>query len=336
MVDMDFSGPWGIDDATATPFFQSQIRLAWGGWSPDALIDRGVIATPATITATGTNTTITVRALSAVIRGMTVTLDSDTPLDVEDAGGTTPTSGQTRIDRIVIHLDFAAREAALMVSPGTPATSGAVAPTLVQEEELDGIWQYELGQVRRVGNVAVTTAMITNLGQALQAPTVYLPPGASPQAKLARGTITVTDTDIRLRRRTTSAINSLADKSLLDPDWTAANLATASWELLSTSRAFQWRIFGGLLQITGDAHRKAASGTIPDAWATVCTIPTTWIPAMRPGTWGHVSAGTNDGNPLSWLFTVPTTGSATLQVRSKFSASQSYANLPLFPIPVGV
>lgn len=338
MPDFDFSGPWeGFeeDNSDATPFLQEQVRLAWGGWAADGISDLG-LGNPGRITATGSDTTVTVEAFTGVFRGITVTLAADADLDVEDAGGTTPSSGQTRIDRVVVRLDFAAQTAVLAVLPGTPATSGATAPALTQQDALDGVWEHELGQVRRVGNVAVTNAMISNIGQRIIAPTVYLPPGTSFVSKGARGTLIVTDTDIYVRRRTSAGTpNSLANRSILDPAWTLASLASTTWEVMSDGRAIQFRIVGGVLQITGYVRRK--TGNVPTtSWSTVATIPVTSIPGVRVQDWQYSCPQPNFGDHILWQLVVPSSGNALLQVRCPTNSGLLAVSISLFQIPVGV
>lgn len=337
MPDLDFSGPWGTesDGSDATPLLQQQIRLAWGGWAADGIVDPGT-ANPGRIVAAGTDTTVTVQNFSAVIRGILVTLDNNADLDVEDFGGTTPTSGQTRIDRVVVRLDFAAQTAVLTVLTGVPATSGATAPALTQQDDLDGVWEHELGQVRRVGNVAVTSAMVTNTGQSVLAAALYLPPGVSAPANAARGTVIYTDTDILLRRRTVSGTpSSLANLSLLNPAWTPMSLASSTYEVMSDGRAIQYRMVGGVLQITGYVRRK--TGNIPTtSWSTVATVPVTSIPGVRVQDWQYDVPQPNFQDRILWQLVVPASGNALLQVRCPTNGGLLAVNITLFQIPVGV
>jgi hypothetical protein len=338
--DLDFSGPWDgtePDGSLSTPFLQSQIRQTWGGGWADGFADDGAAGYLASVTATGTDTTVNVHFFNGVIRGIHVK-NGSTDLDVEDSGGTTPTSGQTRIDRVIIRLDFAAQTGELLVLCGTPASSGAVAPTLTQQDDLDGIWEHELAQIRRVGNVAVTQAMISLTGQRFIAPTVYATANAVVQGvKTLLGTITFTDHDITAYRRTIGGDHtSLQHKSILDPDWTACTLSTSTWEILSSNRAFQYRLRGGVLEITGEAHKKTSTGALSaTGWTMVCTVPVASIPGVAVSQFMHVTCHDSSGDQLSWRLVVPASGVANLQVKANGPASVSTVGLSLFQIPVG-
>lgn len=300
--------------------------------APDGLLAHHLSAGTGDVTVTGSGTVLTVAPHAATVNGFEFTLEDPVDLDAADVG-VAPTSGQSRIDILVYEYDELrdpGDRVTMKIKPGTAGTS-PTAPSLTRTAAL---WESEKLRYTWTAGSSITTSSLQPAdyrvgGLTFVRPDQILPFSARSRLVIRGDQIWVSD-DAAVK-------NTWAYRRLDDPAWNAANLATAAWELISTSRAFQWRLRGGFLEITGDAHRLTSAGTIPGAgWSTVCTIPKTWIPGVLARSFGHISAHYPSGEPLSWQFVVPSTGSATLQVRALTSTALTVANLPLMQIPVGV
>ena len=91
----------------------------------------------------------------AIIRGKVYWLDADTTLTISDN-----TSGNPRIDRVVVEVDWTAQTGRLKVVEGTPAASPS-APTLTQTDGV--LWQFPLAQIAVAnGFTSITSSDITD------------------------------------------------------------------------------------------------------------------------------------------------------------------------------
>ncbi len=106
-------------------------------------VDSGIIGTPdiAPVVTAGTGLTVVIRAnATAALRGHFWT--SGTTGDTLAIAANT--SGQTRVDRVVLRLDRSTWTVRAGISQGTP---GAVAPALVQDPGTTGIYEIPLAEV---------------------------------------------------------------------------------------------------------------------------------------------------------------------------------------------
>jgi hypothetical protein len=298
--------------------------------APDGLLAHHLSAGTGDVTVTGSGTVLTIAPHAAMVDGYTFQLEDALELDAADVG-VAPTSGQSRIDVLVYEYDSTrdpAERVTMKIKPGVSATTPTV-PTLTRTADL---WESEKLRYTWTSGSSITTSSLQPADYRVGGLTFVRPGQILPFT--ARSRLVVRGDEVWVADDAVVK-NTWAYRRLDSPAWTSASLATANWELLSDSRAFQYRVRGGVLEITGDAHRKAASGAIPDAWSTVCTIAASAIPGVATTTFGHISAHYPSGEPLSWQFIVPPSGACQLQVRSKFSTGLTIANLPLMQIPVG-
>lgn len=101
---------------------------------------------------------VRVAAGSAIVRGHYY----DNSVQATVAISAAPAAGYTRIDSVVLELDLSANSISLKVVAGTPATSGAVAPTMTQTET--GIFQLRLADVTvAAGTSSITAGMVSDL-----------------------------------------------------------------------------------------------------------------------------------------------------------------------------
>ncbi len=102
----------------------------------------------------------------AVVRGKVYWLDADTTLTISDN-----TSGNPRIDRVVLEADWATQTIRLKVLEGTPAAT-PTAPSLTQ---VDGtLWQLPLAQIAVTnGFTSITSGNITDEREFVNPPLGY-------------------------------------------------------------------------------------------------------------------------------------------------------------------
>lgn len=110
-----------------------------------------------------TSKSVRVTTGRAVVRGKVYWLDADTTLAISDN-----TSGNPRIDRVVLEADWATQTVRLKVLEGTPSASPS-APSLTQ---VDGtLWQLPLAQVAVAnGFTSITSGDITDEREAIYFP----------------------------------------------------------------------------------------------------------------------------------------------------------------------
>lgn len=169
----ELSYPWGVDasDAVAADsrLYQTGWRELVGGNLPDGVVFDRSNATPANgplyVSATGTNTTLTVGVGSAVVQGALYDNTTIKAIDVATIG-TQPSAGQSRTDSVILKYDPTATPASSRLSvqlkPGTPATSGSQqAPSLTKDPA--GIWEVEIARVTRASASNITQVNITQL-----------------------------------------------------------------------------------------------------------------------------------------------------------------------------
>lgn len=297
--------------------------------APDGLLAHYLSAGTGDVTVTGSGTVLTVAAHAAAVDGYEYILDEPKDLDAADVG-VAPTSGQSRIDILVYEYDSArpaAERIQLKIKPGTSATT-PTAPSLTRTADL---WESEKLRYTWVSGSSITTSSLQPADYRVGGLTIARPGSILPFSARSRLVIRGDETWVA----DDAAVKNTWEYRRLDsPPWSAATLQS-NWELISGSRAFQYRLVGGVVQITGEAHRKNTAGTIPDAWSTVATIAKTAIPGVAVGSFGHTNAHVPSGWPLSWQLVVPSSGACLLQVRSKFGTDLTIANLDVFEIPVG-
>jgi hypothetical protein len=284
------------------------------------------------VTVTGTGTVLTIGPHAAMVNGYLYVLDEALVLDAADVG-VAPTTGQRRIDLLVYEYDSdraPADRIQLKLKAGVAATS-PVAPE-VDAASAD-LWESEKLRYTWVAGSSIASSSLVPTDRRLGAISFVRKGASMPPA--ARNRMVVRGNELWVRDDD-AVRNSFAYRRLDDPDWIPANLSTSQWEYVSTSRPFQYRFVGGLLQITGKAHKKTSTGGVPTTgWSTVATIPVADLPGVRGDTWTHEAAHAGTGERISWQLVVPASGSASLQVQSPDTSAQT-VTLAMFQIPVGV
>lgn len=99
----------------------------------------GVVSGLAVIASSPAGANVTVTAGKAVIRGRLYWLNTDQTVDINDN-----TSGNPRIDRVVLQADYAAQTIRLVALEGTPAGSPS-APTVTETDNV--LWELSLSTV---------------------------------------------------------------------------------------------------------------------------------------------------------------------------------------------
>ena len=312
------SGPWGLPDDTAPPdFFQAEWRALVG-----AALATGRLGTGWAITATGASTQITVGPGVAAIQGWLALEMDGHVLDVATIpGAIAPAAGQTRIDYVVLTADPEAEEVRLELVAGTPATSGAIAPALTRS--IGGVWQEPLATITRVGNVAVTSAMVRPVATYVS-PTVVLDPGRPVPSDLPVGTVAVQGVDVL----TVTAPGTV--RKITNPDW--SNLSVSGSTPLGISPG--WRRVGGLLQIRGSWART--SGTYASgANSTVMTLPATAVVGVPAGTYRSACVAHAAALDLLCFAVVTVTSSGATVAIAPQGSGAAQVSLGVLMIPYG-
>jgi hypothetical protein len=198
------------------------------------------------VSASGLDTEVDISAGEAFVEGVHFVSTAVESLDVDDVG-TLPTAGQTRIDYVVMEYDPTDQEVLLVVVPGTPATTGAVPPTLTRDS--DGIWQVPLCKITRVGDVAVTSAMITSL-RPRTVPMVHATSDLLLPADAQVGAMHSENLNLWVRRNNSGTPGW---RNLMNPPWTTASLAGTMRTALG--RTPRWRQFAGHVEFKGCLER---------------------------------------------------------------------------------
>lgn len=162
----ELNGPWGLG---ANDALTSDAQLYQEGWRElfGGILPEGVVGDPTgqalRVTATGTNTSITVTPGRAVVQGFRYSATTPVSLDLSTAGAAVPGAGQQRVDRIVLrHTPTAVpatRRLVAAVVAGSPSVAPAIPPLT---RTPGGVWEMEIARIQW-GPGAVTQANITQL-----------------------------------------------------------------------------------------------------------------------------------------------------------------------------
>lgn len=285
MVNMDTMTPFGADEygVDATPMLQGEWRTLIGGGLGDGVVG-DPDATTLKVTATGSDATVDVSAGAISIQGHLGVTTGSTNLDVGSTG-TPPAAGQTRIDLICARLDPVAQTIGLVVLAGSPATTGAVAPSMTRAA--GGVWDVPLARVTRVGNVAITNAMITSY-RTLCSPTTYFGgttdlPGDAPD-----GSVAFRFSDILVR---VLSGGSMQWRSILDPPWTTLTMASG---YTSAGRAPAYRVHSGHLELRGEVKRTTGAEFPASTWLTIASVPSSLVSGLTVSNWPRVPVAMSD------------------------------------------
>lgn len=278
-VNLSTATPLGTDNSDATPMFQGEwTRLHGTSSIPDGLL-HDTTGDGWQVVADGASTTVTVKPNGAdlAINGVLGGHPTDIPLDVASAStpggsaGTAPTSGQTRRDLVVARLDLSARTVAAMVLAGAPATSGATDP--VMSRDRSGKWDVPIARITRVGNVAVTQAMVTRLtpwSSSLHSALVTLPADA-PVGAFATDTSGDLWERVVTGRNTAGTSTGVAWTCRSNPDYSTAGWTAASnIDATAAPNPLKLRRRAGRLEAIGYATWDGA-GAMP-ALVTIATL----------------------------------------------------------------
>lgn len=276
------SAPWTggtVDDSSWRAFRRAT--------DADGVIN-DTTATCLRVSATGSSTEVTVSAGEAVIQGAHYILDAPLTLDVA-AVGSAPASGQTRIDLVVLRYDATqvtpADRVRMVVIPGTPATSGAVEPTLTRNPT--GVWEHPIARITRLGNVAVTTSMITQL-RMLSSPTMYVGQTAAFPSDAADGSIAFQADDIRARILTGG---SMQWRSIINPPWTSLTMASG---YVSAGRTPAYRVLAGHLELRGEVRRSTGAEFPASTWLTIASVPSSLVSGLTASNWPRIPVAMSD------------------------------------------
>ena len=250
--------PWGFEGQVDPPdMFEDRWRVLWSA-GPNAVVS-DFDGTSLQVTAPGTSTEVNVAAGAAVVQGVNYLQDSPETLDVAEFG-TAPTSGQTRIDVVILRCDYLDQSVIPTVKAGTPAASGAVPPPLTRDP--DGVWEEPLATVTRVGPTAVTGASLTDRRR--WAGTTFY--SADLPTPYPLGATAIVGRDLYLRRIVSG---SPAWYNLTNPPWQPLTLS-GNYQGVG-SRAPRWRVRGGMVELDGQIQRVGGvpfvSGTSPTVFA---------------------------------------------------------------------
>lgn len=286
MPTLPIVGPFGLPTDTDPPdFYQGAWRSLF-----QAALAMGRLSVGWAMTATGSSTSFTVGPGAALVAGFLAQSDSTITLDVATApGATTPSSGQTRIDLVVLTCDPSAQTVTLEVKPGTPASSGAIPPTLTRTPT--GVWQEPLAQITRTGNTAVTTAAITAVRNYV-APTVLLDPARPLPTDLPVATIAVRGTDLHAHQL--DAGGSPVWQPLTNPEFTAA-----PWTFATGMRGQEpmpkFRVVGGRLEGSGEVIRSSGAAFPTDGTLLLGTLPTSFASGLTASRYAQASTNRSSG-----------------------------------------
>lgn len=285
MVNMDTMTPFGADEygVDATPMLQGEWRTLIGGGLGDGVLG-DPDATTLKVTATGSDATVDVSAGAISIQGHLGVTTGSTNLDVGSTG-TPPAAGQTRIDLICARLDPVAQTIGLVVLPGSPATTGAVAPSMTRVA--GGVWDVPLARVTRVGNVAVTNAMITQY-RTLCSPTTYFGSVTDYPDDAPDGSIGFRFNDIAVRVLSGGVMTW---RSILDPPWT--NLTMASG-YTSAGRTPAYRVRAGHLELRGEVKRTTGAEFAASTWLTIASVPSSLTGSIPASNFPRVCCAMSD------------------------------------------
>jgi hypothetical protein len=272
--------PWGVEDQEDAPaMYQAAWRKLLTGLMSDGVIN-DTDGDGLKVTATGSSTQLQVQPGEHLIQGVRYVLDEAKTLDLASFG-TPPSSGQTRVDLVIVQYDPTAQTVIATIKAGAPATSGAAEAALTRSST--GVWEHRLARIDRTGNVAVNQSMISDR-RTWSTPSVYTP-FMEPLSNAPIGSLAVqVDNGGDILRRGTAS-GSPTWISVLNPEW---NSLTTGAETALAAPTAKWRLRGGLVEVVGRVVKTAGSwnagnnvhvGTVPsqvrptaDSWGVVaCT-----------------------------------------------------------------
>lgn len=286
MAALDFSGPWGTTTEDATDFFQDD----WRRLTRSDGVLNDTTGNSFKGSATGANTTVTVTGGDCRVQGF-FGRDADSESFDVALSGTQPTSGQTRIDLIVLRMDPATKAVSRVLIPGTPATSGATQPSLTRSAS--GVWDMPILRITRgPGPVAVTQAMLTDLRSHVGPWLGFMPSSTdvtTVHADAPLGSLAMVGTDLWVRRLVSTTPTWT---NVTTPTWTAATLASGivSRGVLPVA----YGVVGGRCWLTGIAGRTGGAA-FAAGWTTLTTLPAGFRPVTgevrAPVGYGATSLG---------------------------------------------
>lgn len=273
MAALDFSGPWGTTTEDATDFFQDDWRRLL---KSDGVIN-DTTGNSFKGSATGANTTVTVTGGDCRVQGF-FGRDADSESFDVALSGTQPTSGQTRIDLIVLRMDPATKAVSRVLIPGTPATSSPTQPSLTRSAS--GVWDMPILRITRgPGPIAVTQAMLTDLRSHVGPWLGFFPTSTdltTIHADAPLGSTAMVGTDLYVRKLVATTVTWVNTSA---PTYTAATLASGI--VSRGTLPVGYGIAGGRCWLTGIVGRTGGVAFTAPAWTTLMTLPAGFRPMQE-------------------------------------------------------
>ena len=296
-VDLSTATPLGTDPTNSTPLYQAEWGYLIGESAGDGVLG-DLTGDGWMVFADGSSTNVVVKpdGASLTVRGTLGRHGTDITLDVA-AVGVAPTSGQTRRDLIVARRDATNRKVQLDVLAGTPATSGAVDPTVTRNPI--GVWEIPLARVTRVGNTAVTQAMVERLvpwsaralGQVVD---------LALAADAPMGTLATVGGELWERapagRGTDGHATGIAWWCRTDPPFTSTGWAFASGIKADGAENYpRFRRVGGRIEASGQVIRTTGAEFASGANTYLGTVPASVASALSDTRFGQTATNTAYG-----------------------------------------
>lgn len=290
-VDLSTATPLGTDPTNSTPLYQSEWGYLLGEVIPDGVLG-DLTGNGWNVTADGASTNVVVKpgGASLAVRGTLGRHDADITLDVA-AVGSAPAAADYRRDIVVARLDYTTRKVQVDVIPGTPAPSGATDPFLTRNPV--GVWEWPLARITRVGNTAVTQAMIERL-----APWAGRHLGQLDDLGLAHdapmGTTALIGTDLWERapggRDAAGLATGVTWWNRTSPAWSSTGWTFATGMTANgTGMTPRFRRVGGRLEAAGQIKRTTGAEFAAHVQFQVGTIPATFAAGMSGTKYAQVA-----------------------------------------------
>jgi len=140
---------------TSLPFENTDVSESQFAKWARAIVGNGIVE-GLTVTA-GSGMQTLVATGTAMVRGVFYENDASKPLTISSA----PATGNTRLDLVVLRLDFTANTLLAVVKNGTANTSGGTLPALTQT---DTVWEHPIEKITvAAGTAAITGGMLQAL-----------------------------------------------------------------------------------------------------------------------------------------------------------------------------
>jgi hypothetical protein len=244
--DFDVATPFGTDSTTRTPMYQDTWTALMAAAMGDGIVDP-VGNVEIQVTATGSDTNVTMSAGHIAIAGFLGVATSPKSVDIDDDGA--PGVGVQRMDWIVAKVNRTTQVISFECVPGDPG-SGTL-PALVRDRS--GNVQHPIAWIDRTGPISVTNGMIHKTNWR-PSPGYFADTGAPQPDGVPIGSTLVQGSDLFVRARVGSTV---VWRNLFDPAW--SNLALpAAYEYPAGARP-QYRVINGGVEFRGTI--RLASGT---------------------------------------------------------------------------